>query len=309
MTARAGLDRLTYEKETVAPYVGAVGWRSVFNAAWSLGGWVATVWLYLADSIPLWAAMLLAGFFIQACYMPVHEAVHKTLSGGRPQLAWLDRAIGTICGWLMLLSFEDHRITHLIHHTHANDDADPDVLNSKGSPKDLVARSIIGFVMYPLGPIISVVPAVGRLIPVAIRQRLHMSAQLRGPEAVAAARKTAFTHLAFLVVGTVLGFGAVVWLLWYVPIWVGRVWLSGVFAWLPHHPHGEIGRYRDTRIFTFPGSGLLIRGHDYHLLHHMFPRVPHYHLRTLFDEMGDHLVEQGARVEGSAAKRVAVPTA
>ncbi len=306
MTARSGLDRLTYEKEAVAPFVGAIGWRSVFNATWSVGGWVATVWLYLADSIPLWAAMLLAGFFIQACYMPVHEAVHKTLSGGRPQLAWLDRSVGTVCGWVMLLSFEDHRITHLIHHTHANDEFDPDVLNSKGSPKDLVVRSIIGFVMYPLGPIISVIPALARLVPVAIRQRLGLSAQLRGPEAVAAARKTAFTHLAFLIIGTALGFGAVVWLLWYVPIWVGRVWLSGVFAWLPHHPHGETGRYRDTRIFTFPGSGFLIRGHDYHLLHHMFPRVPHYHLAELFDEMGDHLVEQGARVEGSAAKRVAV---
>lgn len=307
MTARTGLDRLTYEKEAVAPFVGAIGWRSMFNATWSVGGWVATVWLYLADSIPLWAAMLLAGFFIQACYMPVHEAVHKTLSGGRAQLSWIDRGVGAICGWLMLISFEDHRITHLIHHTHANDEFDPDVLNSKGSPKDLVVRSIIGFIVYPLGPVISVVPALGKLLPAAVAQRLGMSAKLRGPEAVAAARRVGWTHLAFLVVGSLLGFGVVVWLLWYVPVWVGRVWLSGVFGWLPHHPHGETGRYRDTRIFTFPGSGFLIRGHDYHLLHHMFPRVPHYHLRKLFDEMGDHLVEQGARVEGSAAKRVVAP--
>lgn len=306
MAVRSGLVRLTYEKEAVAPFVGAIGWRSLFNAVWSVGGWVATVGFYLNGSLPLWAAMLLAGFFIQACYMPVHEAVHKTLSGGRPQLAWLDRSVGTICGWLMLLSFEDHRITHLIHHTHANDEHDPDVLNSKGSPKDLVIRSIIGFVVYPLGPIMAVVPALGRLLPLAIRQRLQLSAQLRGPEAVTAARRTATTHLAFLVIGSALGFGVVVWLLWYLPIWVGRVWLSGVFAWLPHHPHGEVGRYRDTRVLTFPGSTFLIRGHDYHLLHHMFPRVPHYHLGSLFDEMGQHLLEQGARIEGTAAKRLAV---
>lgn len=306
--ALTGLDRLTYEKDAVAPFIGDIGWRSLFNAVWSVGGWIATVALYLNGSIPLWASMLLAGFFIQACYMPVHEAVHKTLSAGRPQLAWLDRAVGTVCGWLMLLSFEDHRITHLIHHTHANDEFDPDVLNSKGSPKDLVVRSLVGFIMYPLGPILAVVPALGRRVPVAIRSRLQKSAQLRGPEAVAAARRTATSHLAVLVIGTVLGYGVVVWLLWYVPIWVGRVWLSGVFAWLPHHPHSEVGRYRDTRIRTFPGSSFLIRGHDYHLLHHMFPRVPHYHLAELFAEMGEHLLDQGARIEGSAAKRLAVRT-
>ena len=80
--------------------------------------------------------------------------------------------------------------------------------------------------------------------------------------------------------------------------------LRSVFAWLPHHPHDETGRYRDTRIFTFPGSNLLIRGHDYHLLHHMFPRVPHYRLRKLWKEIGPHLAEQGARIEGSAAREL-----
>lgn len=306
--ALTGLDRLNYEKEAAAPFVGAIGWRSGFNALWSVGGWAATVAFYLTGALPLWVAMLLAAFFIQACYMPVHESVHKTLSGGRSELAWLDRTVGTMCGWVMLLSYEDHRITHLIHHTHANDELDPDVLNSKGSPRDLVVRAIIGFVMYPLGPIIAAIPMLARFVPPAIRQRLGLSAQLRGPQAVAAARRTASTHLAFLAVGTVLGLGAVVWLLWYVPIWVGRVWLSGVFGWLPHHPHGETGRYRDTRILTFPGSNLLIRGHDYHLIHHMFPRVPHYKLAALFDEIGPHLAQQGARIEGSAAKKIAVRT-
>ncbi len=297
-----GIDRLNYEKETVSPYVGDIGWRSVFNAAWVLVGFSGTVGLYLAERLPLWAAALLSLLFLQAAYMPVHEAVHKTLSGGRPNLAWLDRVVGSVCGWLMLVSFRDHVITHLIHHTHANDERDPDVLNSKGSPRDIVIRSMIGMVVYPLGPIIALIPALGRLIPAAIRERLVLSAQLRGPDAVTHARRVAISHLAVLVMGTALGYGAVVWLLWYVPVWVGRIWLSGVFAWLPHHPHDELGRYRDTRVFTFPGSTFLIRGHDYHLLHHMFPRVPHYRLKPLWTAMGQHLVDQGARIEGRAAR-------
>ena len=303
-----GLERLTYEKETVAPYVGHIGWRSVFNFIWVVLGWTGTVALYLNGNLRLLAAMPLAIFFLQAAYMPVHEAVHKTLSGGRSSISWLDQAVGSIAGWMMLVSFRDHTITHLIHHTHANGEKDPDVLNSKGTPKDIVVRSLVGMVLYPLGPTISAVPPLGRLIPTPITARLQQSAQLRGPEAVAASRRVAQSHLLVLVLGTLLGYGTVVWLFWYVPVWLGRIWLSLVFGWLPHHPHGETGRYRDTRVFTFPGSTFLIRGHDYHLLHHMFPRVPHYRLRALWNDMGQHLVDQGARIEGQAAKRFNVST-
>ena len=72
-------------------------------------------------------------------------------------------------------------------------------------------------------------------------------------------------------------------------------------AWLPHHPHGEHGRYRDTRITLFPGSTLLIWGQDHHLLHHPFPRVPHYRLPSLFREIRPILEEHGARIEGPLA--------
>lgn len=307
--ALAGIERLTYEKQTVAPHVGAIGWRSVFNFTWAVGGWVATVAAYVAGAAPLWLAFVLATLFLQALYMPVHEAVHKTLSGGRPSLAWLDRGVGSVAAWLMGVSFRDHVITHLIHHTHANDENDPDVLNSKGTPRDIVVRSLVGMVLYPLGPVMRLVPPLRRLVPRAIAARLHESARLRGPEAVGHANRVAASHLAVLVVATALGFGVEVWLLWYVPIWTGRIWLSAVFGWLPHHPHGETGRYRDTRVFTFPGSTFLIRGHDYHLLHHMFPRVPHYRLRRLWREVGPHVVEQGARVEGRAARDFPAPVA
>jgi beta-carotene hydroxylase len=77
--------------------------------------------------------------------------------------------------------------------------------------------------------------------------------------------------------------------------------MTFLFAWLPHNPHHERGRYRDTRITLFPLSRLLIRGQDRHLLHHMFPRVPHYHLPALFEEMRPHLEANGARIEGPLA--------
>ena len=73
-----------------------------------------------------------------------------------------------------------------------------------------------------------------------------------------------------------------------------------VFAWYPHHPAEKQGRYVDTRVAVFPGSTLLIRGHDHHALHHLFPRVPHYRLPELWKVIGPQMIAKGVRTEGRA---------
>ena len=38
MGPRVGPDRLLYERRVIAPYTGAIGWRSLFNIAWCVSG-------------------------------------------------------------------------------------------------------------------------------------------------------------------------------------------------------------------------------------------------------------------------------
>jgi len=74
---RVGPDRLLYERGVIALYTGAIGWRSLFNIAWCVSGWVLVISLELTGKIPLWLGMILAAVFLQACYMPMHESVQR----------------------------------------------------------------------------------------------------------------------------------------------------------------------------------------------------------------------------------------
>jgi len=300
-----GVERLHYERSVVTPYTTAFGWRSLFNAAWPMVGWVSVVAAYRADKIPLLAGIVLAAVFLQAFYMPVHEAVHRTISAGRQNLVWIDRAVGSVCAFMLSTSFVEHRHTHLLHHTHANEDADPDFLNAKGSPLRVAARTVMAALLYLVLPVLTVVPG-GRHLLFGLQDRLKAMDTFRSRDAKRGATLVAWGHIVLLATTTLAGFAVEAWLLFYVPVWIGRVWLSLVFAWFPHHPHSEVGRYRDTRVFTFFASNFLIRGHDYHLIHHLFPRVPHYKLRSVWRDIAPHLVVQGARIEGTAARKLGI---
>lgn len=301
-----GVERLNYERSTVDPFTSSFGWRTLFNVTWPLAGWIATVTAVLSDRLPMLVGVIVAAAMLQAFYMPVHESVHRTISAGRNQWVWIDRAVGSFGAWMLHTSFVDHRHTHLLHHTHTNDVGDPDVLNAKGTPRDIVVRILLGAVLFPIVPMLAVIPGGMRVLPPALRSRLVEAAAFRSDAARRGAMMVAWSHIALFAIAVALGYGVELLLLFYVASWLGRLWLSLVFGWLPHHPHGEVGRYRDTRVFTFPGSTFLVRGHDYHLLHHLFPRVPHYKLRALWRQIGPHLASQGARIEGRAARQLGI---
>jgi len=103
-----------------------------------------------------------------------------------------------------------------------------------------------------------------------------------------------------LVVAFLMGYGWPALLLWFIPSRLQGLWLLTVFAWFPHHPATKVGRYVDTRVAVFAGSRFLIRGHDHHAVHHLFPRVPHYRLRRLWSDIADDMVAKGVRSEGRA---------
>ena len=92
------------------------------------------------------------------------------------------------------------------------------------------------------------------------------------------------------------GLGQAVVALWLVPGILATGLLAFLFDWLPHVPHRARGRYRDTRVILGWGLTGPMLWQNYHLIHHLYPRVPFYRYARLFDELRPELEEKGAPI-------------
>jgi beta-carotene hydroxylase len=230
-------------------------------------------------------------------YMPMHEAVHKNIWGKVSRGRVVEEIIGTLCSVPLLMPFRNHRASHMRHHAYTNDpDRDPDYF-SQGNLRDLPVKFLSVTCINALLPLFAFIPPMRKLLHPAMVRANQASANKT--EGLMQLRFWLITH-GVLLTAVLTGFGWQAFLLWYLPARLQLFWLAFVFAWYPHHPGNEQGRYVDTRVAVFPGSTFLIRGHDHHALHHLFPRVAHYRLPAMWQEMATDLVAKGVRAEGRA---------
>ena len=88
----------------------------------------------------------------------------------------------------------------------------------------------------------------------------------------------------------------------YVIASIGGVMLTMyLFAYIVHRPHEAVGPYVDTSTIIAPKwcNGLvtwLWLFQNYHAIHHLFPRVPFYYYRSLFNQIEPIMRERGAPI-------------
>jgi beta-carotene hydroxylase len=305
-------EQIRREMKIAAPYRGDFAWRLVFEAVWTLGGWVAVIAFCMAGYIPYWLGCLVNGWFAYCSYMCLHEGTHGNHAQGRADLRWVDDVIGSLAQIPLWFSYWAHKPSHMQHHAHTNDPSrDPDFFVA-GSFREIPKKFALMSFLQIAGPLASLFTGG----PAWLRRLLASSAPSDGehPEfpvpseyEMRASRRFNLACLGAFALLSLAGFFKEAFLLWYLPSRIGFFLIVVVFAWLPHHPHNERGRYRDTRVTLFPGATALIRGQNHHVLHHMFPRVPHYSLPALFDDMRPILEQHGVRIEGSLAGPDAPP--
>jgi fatty acid desaturase len=281
------------EREIVSRYTGEFAWVTVVLFAVLAVAYGTSVALAVSGRIPWWLAMLANTALAYGCYTVHHEANHGNISGRRRDLKWVDDLLGRTVAVPITLSFRGFAPLHLLHHAHTNDEErDPDFYVA-GSAKALPVKWLMQVVVVA---IVRALPIVGPRMTASIIPRTDATTT----EGRAIMKMRRFDQLALvaLVTAFVLGFGWDALWLWWMPGKLSGLVLMTTFQWLPHHPHTETDRYRNTQVNVFMLSTPTLLEQDHHLMHHLFPRVPWYRYRRLFTEMRPLLQKHNARIEG-----------
>jgi fatty acid desaturase len=243
---------------------------------------IGATWLTLAGVIPMWLGALANTIFIYSLYTIVHEALHSNISSRTKHLRWIDTVAGVVACAPLWLFYHQHKRQHIQHHTHTNEETDPDIY-ARGS--------FLGWILLRLP-----IALLNYFNPVHVyRECKHFNLSWR---------EIVYTAISFSIYATIIitlvmaGYWREVLFLWFIPWWIGQSLMLTFFTWTPHHDHHETGRYRNTRVSLFPGANFLLQGQNYHLIHHMIPSVPYYRYQATFDDMRPILQQKGVRIEG-----------
>lgn len=273
------------ERKVASKYMHIVPWGAVAWAFANLAVWLALWPLVFMGIMPLWLAFPIATINVALAYLPSHEAQHGIIAReGRP-LRWLNELVGHVSTIPLVFPYRVLKHTHLEHHAHANDpELDPDYSVHAANNWAFLKQSILG--RQPAGKRTAEYPDALKRVG-----KEHMLVD---------ALAFNFVFLGVLVVCAWSGYAIEAALLWWLPRHIAITYIQYYLSWAPHHPGKETGRYRDTRAFRSKVGNLLSMGMQYHLVHHLYPRIPlmqtpaaYYDLKPLLKKRGCDLGDLG----------------
>ena len=201
---------------------------------------------------------LLLGILTFASYTPLHEAVHGNVGGINTKYKWLDYVVGLLMSPLISIPFNSHKKEHLAHHAHTNSDEDPDVhlQNMFESVKDCYRET---------------------LRAIKTQNTFVMDNFTRTEIAVTIGWRLLF------VLSTGVGSVPVLFFGWF----SGAFLTTFLFSYLPHQPFKDAARWKNTNIQLFSVRWFenLMFQQNLHAVHHLFPRVPFYNYRKVFNKL------------------------
>ncbi|HEY3779386.1 MAG TPA: fatty acid desaturase [Rhizomicrobium sp.] len=264
-------------RSVVQPLTNGFPWPTLFIFLGVLAGVSSIGLLGATGRLSWWIAVPLNAILIYFIFTPLHEATHGNIAGRERRRVWVENLIGHVSGFVLLAPFPGFRVLHLHHHANTNDPAeDPDYWIRSPTWIGQAARSLV-------------------IQPVYI---LHLWRIARDPRTMRAfvwEMMYVFSYLAIIFAAFRLGIGKQLLLAWILPGYIGVVLCPMMFDWPVHHPHMERGRYTDSAILLFPKPiralmDFVFCGHTYHLMHHLYPRVPFYRYGAAWFALKDELL-------------------
>jgi beta-carotene hydroxylase len=271
--------------DSAKQYMGVVAWPTIILGLVVGASYVGAVAMALAGVLPLWLAVPIVSVLTYVSYTVVHESVHGSISGNSRSLRWVNKALGYMAAWILMIPLTAHRHEHMAHHRHANDPAnDPD---------------------FPVGRMQnSLLAAAGAALEITVGQFSHYF-KYRWKKAPAKQNLAMCLEVAAAMIPRLAVLVSGYWvegLVLFVLSWlIGVVVLLYLFAYIVHRPHEQVGRYWDTSTILVAGSlGTFLTWlwlfQNYHSIHHLFPRLPFYRYAKLYNEIEEIMVAKGAPI-------------
>jgi fatty acid desaturase len=252
-------------------------------AALALAVYSLVIYFSVAGKLALVPAMLINAVMAYILFTPMHEAGHMNVSGPRKDLRWIDELLGWLSGITLFAPFYVFKVIHFRHHAHTNDpEKDPDHWLASKNLFQLIFHSVTIFPVYVINGF----------------KMLFIEKQLNSK----VRRELIIAFIVLIIFLVVLGLW-ISWhnwiyplMLWILPAVIAQGFLAFAFDWLPHHPHQEQKPWLNTRVFDIPGLSVLLLSQNYHLIHHLHPRIPFYKYKNAYDDVSDKIADKGVDV-------------
>jgi len=256
-------------------------------------------------------AVVLIASLQHALFVLAHDAAHYRLYETR----WLNDAVGRLCGTIAGVSMCAYRVIHRLHHNHLYGPQDPDIALHGGYPRGKaylarkLAKDLAGLTAFKTYSYFFGLPAANAATGKAERPLDDTSARLR-----AAALRDRWTVLALHVLAPIAAFASG-WGWQYVVLWVlpGVTVLQAILRLRAICEHGAVTDYSSplsaarTNLAPAWVRHVMFPHHvNYHVEHHLYPAVPHYHLPRLHAALVAHGILDGAEVRpiGETLRRI-----
>jgi fatty acid desaturase len=297
--------RKALPREALAQFTRRSAWRAslgIIEDVLCIGIGVSAALHFWPNPLVIALAVILIGTRQHALFVIAHDAAHYLLYENRRINDLVGRAAATVQG----LSMCTYRVIHRLHHNNLYGELDPDTALHGGYPrgraylvkkllKDLSGLTAWKTYAYFLGG----APALNTSTQVALRPLDDTSEKLRRD-----AKRDRNFVIAFHVVALI----AVAWsgyLVEYLVLWILPLVtvVQAILRWRAIAEHGATTNFSSpltaARTNLAPAwlEWLIFPHHvNYHIEHHLYASVPHYHLPALHREMRARGVLDGAEV-------------
>lgn len=266
-------------------HMGQFAWPTVLLAVAVSLAYLLTPLLVIAGLLPLLVAVPLMALLTYAAYTVLHDAVHGSISGSHASLRWLNEAMGYLAAWVLMIPLTAHRHEHLAHHRNTNDiDGDPDIV-------------VAAMTRSPLHALQAALKVFSGQYTYYARYRWGKGPRKQDVYVVIELLAAMVPRVAFIAAGYWVEGLALFLLAWIISVAI----LMFLFAYIVHRPHQAVGRWVDTSTIVVDGIvGRMVTAlwgyQNYHSIHHLFPRVPFYRYRRLYEEIEGTMLLKGAPI-------------